>query len=91
MKFGKRIRALEARLIADDLVILYFPDGSTQQICGRSDYLLHLFCGACDGADLSAGEAAHLDLIRESVAVHEPGGGRITELLRSVLEGPVSG
>jgi hypothetical protein len=90
MKFEKRIRALEARLIADDRVVLHFHDGSTQEICGRGDYIVHLFCGACGGADLSAEEAAQLDLIRKSVAVNEPGGGRMIELLRSILEAPVS-
>jgi hypothetical protein len=52
MRLEKRIRALEARMLADP-VILYFVDGTTREICGRCDYLLRLFYGACVGGDLS--------------------------------------
>ncbi|MGA2144102.1 MAG: hypothetical protein ABSH49_03975 [Bryobacteraceae bacterium] len=83
MKFEKRIRALEARFLGDP-VILYFADGSTREICGRGDYLLDLLAGACGGADLSPSQAEQLELIRESVAAQEPGGGHMIELLRIV-------
>jgi hypothetical protein len=36
MKFEKRLRALEAQLISDP-VILYFEDGRTREICGPGD------------------------------------------------------
>jgi len=87
MRFEKRVRALEARFLADP-VILYFADGSTREICGRADYLLRLFCDACYGGDLSPTQAAHLDLIRRSTAAQEPGGARMTELVRCALSTP---
>ena len=84
MNFKKRVRALEARFLGDP-VILRFADGTTREICGRSDYLLNLFAGACGGADLSPGQAAQLELIRQSVYAQEPGGARMTEVLRCLL------
>jgi hypothetical protein len=83
MKFEKRIRALEARMNPDP-VILHFADGSTREICGRGDFLLSLLHGAC-GGDLNPGQAAQLDLIGKSVYAQEPGGGHMVELVRSVL------
>jgi hypothetical protein len=84
MKFERRIRALEARMIADP-VILVFADGSTGEICGRGDFLLSLMRAACGGVDLSSVQTAQLDLIRKSVYAQEPGGGRMVEMLRAVL------
>lgn len=84
MKLERRVRALEARLITDP-VILHFADGSTREIHGRGDFLLNLFCGACGGADLSPWQAEQLDLIGRSVAAREPGGARLTEVLRCAL------
>ena len=84
MKFEKRIRALEARLLADQC-ILFFADGSTREICGGVNILLDLFAGACGGADLSPGQVEQLELIRQSVSAQEPGGGHMTELVRCVL------
>lgn len=74
-----------------DPVILYFADGSTREICGRSDYLLRLLCAACGGEDLSPRQAAELDLVRDSVAAQEPSGGHMTELIRCFLHGPAEG
>ncbi len=87
MNLEKRIRALEARMITDPL-ILYFADGSTRKLCGRGDLLLSLFEGACGGSDLSSWQAAQLQLIRQSVAAQETGGGHMVELLRCFLNGP---
>jgi hypothetical protein len=75
-------------MIADP-AILQFADGSTREICGRGDYLLSLFTAACGGADLSPGQAAQLELIRESVAAHEPGGSHFIELIQAFMLGPV--
>ncbi len=69
-------------------VILYFADGSTRKICGRGDFLLRLFQGACGGQDLSPEQTAHHDLIRQSISAQEPGGGHMVELLRCLLNGP---
>lgn len=86
MRFEKRIRALEARFIADS-VVLHFADGSTREICGPGDYLLSLMRGAC-GGDMNPQQVVQLNLIRQSVAAQEPGGGHMVELLRSLLTGP---
>ena len=87
MRLEKRIRALEAR-IKTDPVILYFADGSTRELRGRGDFLLRLFHGACGRADLSSRQAEQLDLIRESVSAQEPGNAHMTDLLRCFLNGP---
>jgi hypothetical protein len=89
MRLEKRIRALEARLVSDP-VVLQFADGSTKEICGRGDFLLDLFCGACSGSDLGPAHAAQLELIRQSVGAQEPGGGHMVELIRSLLNSPRS-
>lgn len=86
MRLEKRIRALEAKMFSDP-AILYFADGSTKEICGRSDYMLDLLLAACR-AEVSPAQAAHLDIIRESVSAREPGGGRMIELVRCALRGP---
>jgi len=87
MRLEKRIRALEARYMSDPL-ILYFADGSTRQLCGRSDFLATLLADACR-ADLSPAQTAALQLIRKSVFAHEPGGGHMVELLRLCAYGPL--
>jgi hypothetical protein len=87
MRLEKRIRALEARMLSDP-VILYFADGSTREICGRADYLLRLFCDACYGGDLSPRQAAELDLIRDSVGEGGASCAHMTQLIRCFLLGP---
>jgi hypothetical protein len=87
MRLEKRIRALEARMITDPLV-LYFADGSTRELRGRGDFVMGLFAGACGGAELSSMQAEQLELIRQSVSAKEPGGGHMTEVLRCFLNGP---
>ena len=84
MRLEKRVRALEARLITDP-VVLCFADGSKRELRGRGDFLLRLFHGSCGGVDISPGQAAQWDLIRQSVYAQEPGGGRMVELLRCFL------
>jgi hypothetical protein len=39
MRFERRIRALESKMIMD-LVILHFADGGTQEICGHGNFVL---------------------------------------------------
>jgi len=88
MRLEKRIRALEARLIADP-VILQFANGGMKEICGPGDFVLDLFRAALGGTDLNSQQAAQLDLIRESVTAEEPGGGHMVELLRALLNSPL--
>ena len=85
MRIEKRVRALEARFIKDP-VVLCFADGSTREIRGHGDFLLSLVADACRGTDPGPGHAAQLDLIRRSVYAQEPGGGRLTEVIRVLLE-----
>jgi hypothetical protein len=85
MSIEKRIRALEARMMTGS-VILHFRDGSTQPMCGQGDFLVRLIEGVCRRAALSPGKAMQLDLIRQSVYAQEPGGGRMLELLRCLLD-----
>jgi hypothetical protein len=82
MRLGRRIRALETRMVANP-VILYFADGSTRVLHGRKYFLLDLL-RSISGENLSSGQAAQLDLIYQSVAAHEPGGGHMVELLRAL-------
>jgi hypothetical protein len=88
MRLEKRIRALEAQLIGDP-AILFFSDCSRQEICGRGQFLLDLFCAACDGADLNPVLSAQLELIHQSVCAWEPGSGHMIELVRLALNRPV--
>jgi len=83
MKFAKRLRALEARLITEP-VVLYFADGSKRELHGPGDFVVRLFRGVF-GADLTPVQAAQLSLIRECVGAEEPGGGHMVELLRCML------
>jgi hypothetical protein len=80
----RRIHALEARLSSDP-VILHFADGSTRELRGQRYFLLDLIAATCRGADISASQAAQLELIRRSVAAQEPGGGRMIEAVRCAL------
>jgi hypothetical protein len=88
MKLERRISVLEARTLSEP-VILRFADGSTRQICGRVDYLMNLFASACGHRDLTCGQSADLDQIRQSVPSEEPGGGHIVNLIRCFLLGPI--
>jgi hypothetical protein len=83
MKIKKRIRALETRMTSGP-VILHFGDGSTTEICGPRGFLLKLFPGI-DSGDLDPVQAEQLDLICQSVASEEPGGGHMVDLLRALL------
>jgi len=83
MRFEKRIQALEAKMLSDPM-ILHFADGSTESLTGRRYFLLDLLSGAYGGG-LSPDQAAQLDLIRKCVRAQEPGGGRLVELMQSVM------
>jgi phosphosulfolactate synthase (CoM biosynthesis protein A) len=86
MKIEKRIRALEARMSSDP-VVLHFADGSTRELRGQRYFLLDLIGVACRGADISASQAAQLEAVRQSLWAEEPDGGRLTEVIR-ILPGP---
>ena len=88
MRVEKRVQRLETRF-AGDSVVLRLGDGSTREIRGPKDFLLRLIAATCSGGELKPEQAKQLDLVRRSVGAREPGGGRLTEVLRCVLEGPV--
>jgi hypothetical protein len=89
MRLEKRIERLEAALIRES-VILRFANGSTREIPGGDDYLLNLTVAVCWGKeDLSPEQQKHVEWIAECVGVTEPGGGRMTEIIRCCLAGPV--
>jgi hypothetical protein len=81
----RRIHALEARMMSDP-VVLNFPDGSTQELRGPRYFLLDLICAA-GRPDISASRAAQLEAVRRPLWAEEPGGGRLTEVVR-ILPGP---
>jgi hypothetical protein len=68
-----------------DPVIQHFADGSTQELRGPRYFLLDLL-HAVGRADISASQAAQLDAVRRSLWAEEPGGGRLTELIRILPE-----
>ena len=81
MKLEKRIKALEKRVISNP-VVLIFQDGSTREIRGKKYFLLDLFAASGKPSTLTPVQAAQLESIRKSVGAREPGGGRMTELIR---------
>ena len=86
MNLRRRLAALEKRLISEP-TLLMMPDGRTACIPGHGSYLLKLFVLAVGGANISAEQAAELDLIRRSTDAIEPAGGRMVELIRCFLRG----
>ncbi|MGA3027928.1 MAG: hypothetical protein ABSF98_24505 [Bryobacteraceae bacterium] len=85
MRVETRIRKLEARMIRDP-IILHFADGTTREVRCRGTFLLSLMRGVCRGEDLSPWQAEQLELIRQSVDAQEPGGARLTEVVRCLLD-----
>ena len=88
MRFEKRIRALEAKI--PNPVVLFFADGSMQKLSGGRDALFDLFSGVC-GGDFSPAQTVQLDLVRTCIAAEEPGGGRMVELIWSLMDAPGDG
>jgi hypothetical protein len=67
--------------------MLTMPDGGTVSLTGRGDYLLRLLGVVFGGA--SPEQSIKLELIRQSTASNEPGGGSIVDLIRALLMSPV--
>ena len=81
------MRLLESRFRKNEPITLLFADGSTREIHGRGYFLLDLLNAALRG-DLSASQAAQLELIRKSVSAREPDGAHLIDLTRVMLTGP---
>jgi hypothetical protein len=88
MNLQRRLALLEKQILREP-TLLTMPDGSTVSIPGRSDYLVRLFVAVIGGETAGPDEARHLDLIRSCTASYEPGGGRLIEVIRCALVGPV--
>jgi hypothetical protein len=84
MNFEKRLRALEAKMIRDP-VILHLAGGSTRVLYGGCEFLVRLLQGVCGRAKFSPRQTAELALIRQSVGSKESGGGRMVELIQCLL------
>ena len=78
----RRLELLEKPLNGEPIV-LQMPDGHTETICGRGDYVLDLFVRACRGD-----RTTEIELVAQSVSSTEPGAGRMLELTRALLNGP---
>ena len=82
MNLRRRLDTLEKRLTSEP-ILLQMPDGRTERLSGRGDYVLDLFSRACRGE-----RTAEIELIVQSISAIEPGGGHMLELVRAILDGP---
>jgi hypothetical protein len=81
----RRLEALEQRLTSEPVTLL-MPDGRTETLHGTGDYVLDLFSRACRGD-----RTPEVELLSQSVSSTEPGGGRLLELARAILNSPSDG
>jgi len=88
MNLQRRLALLEKQIVSEP-TLLTMPDGSTVSMPSRGDYLVRLFAAMIGGEACGPEQARHLDLIRSCTASHEPGGGRLVEVIRCFLVGPV--
>lgn len=82
MNLRRRLEALEKGLISEP-ILLQMPDGRTESLSGRGDYVLNLVSRACRGD-----RTPEMELIAQSVSSTEPGGAHMIELARALLNGP---
>jgi hypothetical protein len=85
-RFHRRIERLEREIVREPAT-LTMPDGHIETIFG-GEHLLRLLGRV--HRDATPEQAVELDLIRRSVNISEPGGGRIIELTRALLLGPAA-
>ena len=67
-----------------DSIILYFTDGSVQELRGRRHFILRLFVAVLQ-RKASPRQAELLDLIRQSVGSQESGRGYMVDVVRIAL------
>ena len=89
MKIKRRIRALEARMGADS-ILLVFPDGTARELHGPRHFIPRLFMAVLQ-RKASPRQAELLDLIRQSVGSQESGGGYMVDMVRIALAAVESG
>jgi hypothetical protein len=80
----RRLEALEKGLVSSEPIVLLMPDGRTETLPGRNDYVLGLLSRALGGD-----RTPEMDLVARSVSSTEPGGAHMIDLVRALLNGPV--
>ncbi len=83
MNLRRRLELLETRHISEPPITLLMPDGRTETLRGNPDYIGDLVARAVYG-DM----APDVVLLARSVSSTEPGGGRMLELARAILNSP---
>jgi hypothetical protein len=81
MRIERRLKVLEKKMKSEP-VLLIFEDGSRQEIHGPKYFLLDLLVATGQPSELTPVQTEQLTLIRKSVRALEPGGGRLTEIIR---------
>ena len=83
MKLIRRIEALENRHATELPITLLMPDGRVETLRGGGDYVGDLVSRAVYGD-----RAPDVELLARSVSSTEPGGGRMLELARAIMNSP---
>ena len=65
------------------MIVMEMPDGRSETLPGRSDYVLGLLSRACRGD-----RTPEMELIARSTRSTEPGGAHMIDLMRAFLNGP---
>jgi hypothetical protein len=84
MKLEKRIGALEDKFLGD-WVVLYFADGTSQELRGPRYFLGRLVNAVGGGPDVTPHERAQLELIRRCVGAREKGNGHMVEVIQVLM------
>jgi hypothetical protein len=82
MSLRRRLELLEEQFTGEP-VLLKMPDGRTEKLQGRGDFLLDLVARSGRGD-----RTPELELIAQSISSTEPGGGHMIDLVRAFLNGP---
>jgi len=83
MNLRRRIELLENRHTSELPITLQMPDGRTETLRGGGDYVADLVSRAVYGD-----RAPDVELLAHSISSTEPGGGRMLELARAILNSP---
>jgi hypothetical protein len=85
MNLRRRLDALEKGLMGAEPIVLHMPDGRTETIPSRGNYMFDLFLRACQGE-----RTPEMELIARSISSIEPDGAHMVDLVRICLNGPAS-
>ena len=81
----RRLEALEQDLSSGEFIVLLMPDGRTETLHGHNDYVLDLL-----GRAVRGDRTPEMELIARSQSSTEPDGAHMIDLVRALLNGPVS-